>query len=418
MLAILLGGAFITTAMLASSLRQRLHAEHLATARLALDSVATTLSRAQLLGVPLTRMAGLDELIASRIGEASGITAVRLLDGDNHMVWSNGWTVEQATPVIEAPIGHSGRVQALFVPPLNAGLFAAMVLVVLAVTAAVAVPLLQLARLFETMEEGFCARSLQWQIEAVCKGDLRVALRPAGVTASDERLKHVRDQILLLNEQYQRVTRLVGSLQRTEPDAMRRGRMDVLIETLHQRFQFAGEVEAVERRVRPTAEVTRCLAVFAAMFANLSLWMTEGGWYALIASCFAWGIGLSVGLVALRFGWSARLRLGFALTALANVSMFFGVAAWIEYGAHATAGLATSLAAWSAIEVAGGRVRANAVALGIASLFAGPLLGFAATRVIAPIADLGWVFGATAVLAGIAGVWLPQRTAGDTVVAS
>ncbi len=152
------------------------------------------------------------------------------------------------------------------------------------------------------MREVFTDGYLRKQLEAVRRGDLRIAWWAAGVGSGDARLRFVRDQIFLLNEQYQRVVRLVGSLRRTEPDAGRRGQMGALLEALDERFRLAGETGLIDRRVWPVAGTAGCFSTVILLLANVSLcvptelpYLPASATYSALVTLVAWVAGFAGG---------------------------------------------------------------------------------------------------------------------------
>ncbi len=146
--ALLVGGVLATTLLLASSLRQRLYDEHLVEARFALESVADPIARAHRLGVPLQGHGGTRGCVGTRAStRGSGLTAVRLLDAGGDVVWQDDSPPVPLERVIEVPIGESGaRLRAGFELPADRGIFMSVTAIVLAVTAALALPFVGIPR--------------------------------------------------------------------------------------------------------------------------------------------------------------------------------------------------------------------------------------------------------------------------------
>ncbi len=427
-LVLLFGGALATQWVLVASLRDRLYREHLATAQVALQSLGATLTHAEQLGVPLGRVVGMEELVRSRGVAESGIVALRLLDARGRIVWQEtprsatasdgkGRSQEARSSGLEAAIGVSGRLQAQFVPPDDHGAWIRLAAILLCVTLALALPLLQLARWHDLVREEFTDGYLRKQLEAVRRGDLRIAWWAAGVGSGDARLRFVRDQIFLLNEQYQRVLRLVGSLRRTEPDAERRGQMGALLEALDERFRLAGETGLVDRRVWPVAGAVRCFSTVILLLANVSLcvptespYLPAGAAYSALVTLIAWAAGLLAGAVAEPMIWYSRLRAGILAAALTNVLMLPG-AGWADLGAHVCGGMASALAARAAIDTAGAYAYRIALAMSLSTVLAGAVLGRAAVAALTAFVSPNWFYVAAALLAIATFAWLSYRLA-------
>jgi len=403
-------GALATLLVLAGSLRERLDEEHLTTAKVALQSVAASVARAHDLGVPLAGIAGLDELVRSRVTPESGIVGLRLLDARGRVLWQ-GTGRRTGAAQLEVPVGTDGRLQAQFIPPDDTDLSARLVALLLALAAALALPLYELVRLSAIAREGFPSRYLRRQLEAVGRGDLRVAWQTAGVGA-DARLHFLRDRLCALNEQYHRVVRLVGSLRRTEPDAGRRARMSELLEALAGRFRFAADAAPLVRRVWPTADTVRCLAALTLLLANLSLGAGGSSPYAAAAASYsalsalaAWSGGLLAG-TAVGMRWAARLRAGIAAAALTNALMMVGEN-WSNVCAHALGGLASSLATCAAMQAGQAHPRRILVAMVLAGTIAGPVLGLAAIAALGSDTSEAWLYAVAALMAALTAAWLP-----------
>ncbi len=412
---LLASGALATLLVLGASLRERLYLEHLATAQVALRSVGTTLTHARQVGVPLEQLVGLEELLRSRNVESSGIGAVRLLDARNHVVWRSQQHSILSAKVLEVRVDAGSKLQAEFVPPDDTLLVLRVTVMLLAIAVALALPLRELAAFSDLVGASFSDWCLGRQLEAVRKGDLRVAWRPAGVGSGDVRIHFVRDQVFLLNEQYQRVTRLVASLQRTEPDASRRQQMETLLAGLVRRFRFADGTGPIDRRVWPAAGTARCFAALTLLLANLSIGSGGNGPhlptaapYSPLAALTVWSLGLLLGTSLAAIRWPMRLRAGIAVAVLANVLMTLG-AEWSDACAHAASGLATALAAGAALDAARAHVRPVSIAMLLAATIAGPVLGLAATVAFSPFADAAWLFGAAALVAAMTLAWLFYR---------
>jgi hypothetical protein len=411
-LLLLAGGAFAILLVLSGSLRERLAQEHRTNATLALRSLAASVARAHDLGIPLQNIVGLDELARSRASADGGIAALRLLDSRGRVLWRDPER-RTSSALLEVPIGTAGRLQAEFIPPNDTGLFVRLAVMLLAVAAALALPLFELARLSDLVREDFSSRYFQRQLDAVRRGDLRTVWQTLGVII-DTRLQFLHDRLYLLNEQYQRVVRLVGSLRRTEPDAGRRARMSALLETLAERFRFSAYAAPLDRRVWPAADTARCFAMLTLMLANLSLggggsspYDSPAARYSALVALAAWSGGLLAGAV-MRLPWAWRLRAGIAAAALTNVLMIVGEG-WSNACAHALGGLATSLAACAAMETGRAHPRRTLAAMVLAASVAGPVLGLAMIAVLGSLVTAAWLYGGAALVAVLCAAWLSYR---------
>jgi hypothetical protein len=417
---VLLTGAMLASLLtLAGSLRERLDEAHAAAAEDTLHSVAATLLRAHELGVPLGQMIGLEELVRSRVPPDSGIGAVTLLDAQNRLVWRNEQPSVASAKLLEATLGSDGRLRVELLAPRDSVRLLRVAGMLLAVAIALALPLLELTLLFDVVRERFSERYLRRQTDAIRRGDLRMTWRPVGVGSGDVRLHFLRDQVLLLNERFQRVGRLVGSLQRTEPDAGRREQMSALLEQLGQRFRFAEDAGRMDQRVWPLAATARCFAVLILVLANLSLggggtapYSPTAAPYSALIALLSWGVGLVLGNACAAMRWSTRLRIGVVLAVLANLLMIAG-ARWGDLGAHLASGLATCLAASAAFDAARTPVRRVTSAMLLAGTVAGPALGLASIAAFSPFATARWLYAAAATVTVIAGIWLWYRLADE-----
>ena len=409
---LLAGGAFAILLVLSGSLRERLAQEHRTNATLALRSLASSVARAHDLGIPLENIVGLDELVHSRLSADSGIAALRLLDSRGRVLWQDPGR-RTSTALLEVPIGTAGRLQAEFIPPDDTGLFVRLAAMLLAVAAALALLLFELARLSDLVREGFSSRYFQRQLDAVRRGDLRTVWQTLGVRV-DARLHFLQDRLFLMNEQYQRVVRLVGSLRRTEPDAGRRERMSALLEALAERFRFSAYAAPLERRVWPAADTARCFAMLTLMLANLSLgggggspYASPAAPYSVLVALAAWSGGLLAGtMVGLPWAW--RLRAGIAAAALTNVLMIVGEG-WSNVWAHALGGLATSFVTCAAMEADRVQPRRTLVVMVLAGSVAGPVLGLATIAALGSLVSDAWLYGGAALVAVLCAAWLSYR---------
>lgn len=409
---LLAGGALAILLVLSGSLRERLAIEHRTTAILALRSLASSVTHAHDLGVPLESLVGLDELVRSRLGANSGIAGVRLCDSSGRALWQDS-VFRSSAVLLEVPIGTAGRLQAGFIPSDDTGLFVRLAALLLAVTAALALPLFELARLSDLVREGFSNRYFRRQLDAVRQGDLGTVWQTLGVVV-DARLRFLHDRLFSLNEQYQRVVRLVGSLRRTEPDAGRRERMGALLETLAERFRFSAYAAPVNRRVWPAADTARCFAMLTLMLANLSLgaggsspYDSPAARYSALVALAAWSGGLLAGAMV-RLPWAWRLRTGIAAAAFTNVLMILGEG-WSNGCAHALGGLATSLGTCAAMEAGRAQPRRTLTAMLLTASVAGPALGLATIAALGSFVTEAWLYGAAALLALLCAAWLSYR---------
>lgn len=454
----------LTLLVVASTLRARLLEQRTQSAQVALQSVAASVLRANQLGVPLDKMVGLDELVRSRVTAASGLVSFRLLDA-GHVVWrsgersdaaSNGLDVTigcavtralqltghvtghalepignvarraprppsgcTASHLLEAPVGSAGALQAHFVPPSDSGAFLRMALVVIGVAIGLAIPLLELARLSDDGREGFMAKHLRRQVEAVRRGDFRIAWRLSGAEAAGGRLPFLRDQVFLLNEQFQRVARLVGSLRRTEPDADNRARMGKLLLDLRQRFRFTDDGGVFDRRSWADADTARCFAALAVLIANLPTGFS-------LTDLTQWSVGLVIGARGLAVRWPTRLVMGFGVAALAN--LFNGLATmgpahaagtgWAEITGNVLAGIATTLAARAAVEAGRAYIRPVVASTLLAGTVAGPIVVFASVAALNTFVDPAWLYFTAAGMAVVTAGWLIYRVADQSVPVS
>ncbi len=421
LLILLACGALATLLTLTGSLRERLYQEHLDVAMVALRSAVMSIGHARQLGVPLEHMIGIEELLDSRKIADLGVGAVRILDGRGKLVWHNPVRPSGSAQMLELSIGADARLQAEFVPPEDTMLLARVAVMLIAVMIALSLPLLELARFADLIGETFAADCLARQLEAVRRGDFRIAWRPVGVGGGDARVHFLRDQVFLLNEQYQRVTRLIGSLQRTEPVAARRNQLGELLAELAGRFRFAGMGGPLDRRVWPSAGTAHCFAVLTLVLANLSIgsggssaYSPTSGTYSLLAALSAWSLGALAGRFAAGAHWTVRLRAGILIAAIANLVMING-ALWSDVLGHFAGGLATSLAATAAMEADRAHVRRVTAVMLLSATMGGPVLGLAATAALSSFVTVSWIFGAAALLSMMTAGWLAARLVSESV---
>ncbi|MEJ0035269.1 MAG: hypothetical protein WDO68_04190 [Gammaproteobacteria bacterium] len=416
-LLLFVGGALVAQAAAVHSLRERLHREYLAAADVALGSLAATLTRAERLGIPLERVVGLDELVRTRRIADSGIVRLRLLDKRGRILWESGLepVAERARDrTLEAPIGGRGMLEARFVPRDTTGECIRLLAALLAVTAALAVPLWTLARWHDLMREEFTDGYLHRQIEAILRRDLRITWWSAGLGSSDPRLQLLRDQVFLVNEQHRRVARRVDSLRRTEPEAQKRRRMGALLESLERGCEFAGETGPIDRRVWPGQATARCVAVVAAVLAGVPLAAgvfsghPAGMAIAAVLTLVAWIAGFVAGALPIRVRWFDRLRVALLAAAFANLLTLPAIW-WVGVCAAAFGGLATALGVCAAVETAGVQARKAAIEAGLSAPLAGAVLGWAAATALAAFVDARWAYLAASLLAAFALAWLSYR---------
>jgi hypothetical protein len=409
-LVLLAVGTAATLFVIAGMLRARLVQERTASAQIALQSVAASVTRANERGVPLEKMVGLDDLVRSRLTEASGLVSLRLLGHGNTVVWRYGDRSSASARTLEVPVGNDGKLQADFVPPNDFPTFLRVAIVVIGVAVGLAIPLLELARLSDVGRDGFTAAHLHRQSEALRRGDFRVTWRLSGASAGEGRLPFLRDHVFLLNEQFQRVTRLVGSLQRTEPDADKRARMRVLVEGLRSRFRFTDDGSVFDRRSWPDADTARCFAALAVLLANLPAGFS-------LPELTAWSVGLVIGAPGLTVRWPTRLVAGFAAAATANLLITLGPG-WADIAANVMAGVGSTLAARAAMEAGRAHVRPVMASMLLAGTVAGPIVEFASIAALNRFADQSWLFFTAAGLAVVTAGWLIYRVADEEIPVS
>lgn len=460
-LVLLAAGTVLTLLVVAGMLRERLLQERVASAQMALQSVAASVARASDLGVPLDKMVGLDELVRSRVTEASGLVALSLLDRNGAVVWrssdhgaaapiiaatgaavigdaaigiaanSTAATGTVSTPpfdecslgcerhTLEVPVGRVGTLQADFVPPNMLAAFSRVAIVVIGVAIGLSIPLLELARLSDVGRDRFVSKLLQRQVDAIRRGDFHITWRLSGAQAADGPLPFLRDQVFLLNEQFQRAARLLGSLRRTEPDADKRARMGALLEDLRRRFRFSDDAGVLDRRSWPDADTARCFAALAVLLGNLQTGFS-------LADLTQWSLGLVIGARGLAVRWPTRLVAGFGAAAVAN--LFNAVAAsgpinavgsgWAEIIGNVAAGIATTLAARAAIEAGRAHTRSVVASTLLTGTVAGPIVVFAFVSALNTFADPTWLYFVGAGLAVVAAGWLIYRVADESVPVS
>ena len=353
------------------------HRERVASARMVLDSIGATIARARALGVPEDGLVGLDDLVAARLPASSGVIALRLEDARGRVVWQYGRPVPAMASPLVSPAGAGTQLVGIFEPPSGSRTrFAAASAALVTVAAALALVLHELARFLDLRREGFLRHFLARQLEALRMGDMRAVWRPAGLR--DPRLAFIRDQVLLLGEQHRRVTRLVESLRRTEPDASARAAIAGCLAEVGQRYRFGERV--ADHRVWPEAGTARCFAVLALVLAGLPLAPATTVAGAATAAA-VWALGLAGARAGCANSWPTRLVIAFGAAALANVFGSFD-AAWASVAAAlcsgASAGLAFDggLAAGRSREGRGARARRLMLAA-LAGAVLGPALALA-----------------------------------------
>ena len=345
--------------------------ERVATARVVLDSIGATIAHARAFGVPEDGLVGLDDLVAARLPASSGVVALRLEDARGRVAWQRGGPAPALTIPLVSAAGEGTQLVGVFEPPPGSRTrIAAAAAVLVAVVAALALVLHELARFLDLRREGFLRHFLARQLDALRAGDLRAVWRPAGLR--DPRLAFLRDQVLLLGEQHRRVVRLVESLRRTEPDAGARAAIADCLAEVDRRYRFGERV--ADHRVWPEAGTARCFAVLALVFAGLPLAPASTAAGAAAAAA-AWALGLASAPAGSACSWPLRLVIAFGAAALANVLASFD-GAWISVAAALCSGASAGLAFGGGL--AAGRSRegrsARARRLLLAAL-AGALLG-------------------------------------------
>ena len=388
--------AFLPGAL--GALREADRRERIAAARVVLDSIGATIARARALGVPADGLVGLDDLVASRLPAASGVVALRLEDARGLVAWQRGGAAAATAIPLVASAGEGTQLVGVFEPPSGSRARIAVAAgVLLAVGAALALVLHELARFLDLRREGFLRHFLVRQLDAVRAGDLRAVWRPAGLR--DPRLAFVRDEVLLLGEQHRRVARLVESLRRTEPDVGARAAIAASLAEVDRRYRFGERV--ADHRVWPEAGTARCFAVLALVFAGLPLAPAADAAGAAAAAA-AWALGLAGARAGSRCSWPVRLALAFGAAALADGLASFD-AGWTPLAAAlcsgAAAGLAFDggLAAGRSREGRGARARRLLLAA-LAGAVLGPALALAGPAWLLRSAALLAVLSAAALL--------------------
>jgi len=395
-------GSLAILLALVGYLKDRLHQERIEAAQTTLQSIAGSLIRADQLGVPMTELVGLDELLLSRGAAEVGIVTVRLFDSGDRLLWKHGAGAEGSTEWLNVPVQAVGRLQAELALPDDADVILRVALTCLAFAAALAIPLLELARMADRVIEGFPSEYFRRQLRRVARGNLRIAWRLLGGGGSDERQRFLRDRIYLLNEQYQRVVHRVGSLQRTEPDATRREQLSELLTRLSTQFRFASAGARIDRLAWPAADTARSYASMTLILANLSLVGSGSTAYAAgiehYSALFAvvgWVVGMLVATTLPDMRWQVRLHVALGAALVSNLLMTAGTG-WNELAAHLSSGFATTFAVCAALDATRGPKRVVTMSLLLAGVVAGPALGLAVIAALVPFATVGWLYGAAA----------------------
>ncbi|HZY20485.1 MAG TPA: hypothetical protein VFE82_18595 [Ramlibacter sp.] len=222
--------ALVWTAM--HQLRDAAREEAQARAQLVADAVASRIERAVAIGIPLTRLEGVEALFAQRMrgGEPA---ALALLDVQGRQLWvrsHEGLAALPAGPRTSARVAPGGQQVASVVvvwrDPGVGTLLRRWGLPLAALAAALAVFAAEAVR--DAWATGPAARAdvLRRAGARVALGDLRVRLARLPRREFDPRVPWLQRELRFVREQFLRIERLVQSLRTTEPEAARRALLD------------------------------------------------------------------------------------------------------------------------------------------------------------------------------------------------
>ncbi|MQA40541.1 hypothetical protein, partial [Rugamonas aquatica] len=340
--------ALAVLAPLLSTMYADEQAERIAMAGVGIETLAQAIERAAQAGLRLENGAAtLDRL--ARLHLPPEIVSVRLLGMDQRPLWHYGAAPAAPLTVLHYTVGPLALLSADFAAPAGAGNAGRAGLILLAATAALALPLTMLAALIARREQ-LAARCFARQCDAVRAGRYRTLWLADG--DDDPRMAYLREQITLLAERCQQAQRLLASLERGEPDPSARTRLAALQAGLAHRHRFPASGGPLRRRLWPAPEAARCGATLVLMLATLPLGaFLLAPWPALAWT--AWAGGWLFAVLWRRLAWDGGARLIAACVCAAAGQLLTPLApgwpllpAQFSLGAAAALAAATALATW------------------------------------------------------------------------
>ncbi|MEC4720711.1 hypothetical protein RY831_16225 [Noviherbaspirillum sp. CPCC 100848] len=206
-------------------------------------AVAAPLNRALTVGVPLAGLQGVDAFLQSRLRRSPHLLGIEIRDLDGNILWKQGETGAGSAISGKAPLLVQEEVVATVV--LNAGAqtspasFIEALFIIAMATLAAGILLYEavhLVRQRSLLSRDAVVRHAQ---DAARAGNWLQVFAGEGPHPQDYRSRFLRAEVRLINEQFERIERLISSLRRTEPSRLRRAEMDHVLEQALGKNSFA-----------------------------------------------------------------------------------------------------------------------------------------------------------------------------------
>ncbi|MEO5671727.1 MAG: hypothetical protein ABIR26_13620 [Ramlibacter sp.] len=242
--------AALIAAWAMGELREGQLREGQARAQLVADALASRITRAVGLGIPLNRLEGVEALFLERMRSLSDVAAVTLQDAQGRILWirlrgdGDGTGLPEGRSA-KAPVKVEGvRVATVTLVWKETGIGTLMLRWLLPL-AAVAAAIAAMAGLLLNRSWAGGAAARESLASAACQrirwGDFGLRMAFLRRHDFDLRLPWLAGELRNLNEQYMRVCRLAQSLGKTEPDSERRAELEQLLRDTIGQDRFRGD---------------------------------------------------------------------------------------------------------------------------------------------------------------------------------
>lgn len=239
------GASFALIVLAMGALFELQERQESARAQLVTQTLAVRIASAANLGIPIKRIVGINDVFREAMRTDSSIVAISLQERDGFLLESA--TRDKDTPALSgtstsAPVMHHRTqiavVQLTWQPTGMATLVYRWILPLGSLVTSMA--FLAMCGLGLSWSSGFARRNklVLAACRRICAGDLTVQLDISNRNEFDSRLSWLAGELRHVNEQFQRVGRLVQSLTATEPDLERQQELQQILKGAYGRDKF------------------------------------------------------------------------------------------------------------------------------------------------------------------------------------
>lgn len=201
-----------------------------ARARLVAEEMADQVQLAVNVGVPVSRLVGVEELFEHRMESFPGIARAALLDPEGRVLHERRTSQRDVLAPATRIIAYAGATAAVLELQWGQPTLAALLLpwgvplaVLIAVTTGLAAEALRFALTGVALRR---ERLVQASCQRIASGNLATRVPRLGRRDFDSRIPWLSEQLRHIGEQHMRVERLAQSLRQTEPDFDKRRQID------------------------------------------------------------------------------------------------------------------------------------------------------------------------------------------------